>query len=149
MSEPTIAGMPQPCSVTALRVSVGDPDTSFASLIHDADGFNLRPDPLGAQAPAELVAMLRTYWTWAGQPSFRQLARRSNGVAAASTFCMMLRSEKLPPFSRMLAFVQACGGSEEDQRRFATAWRCISLSEGPHQEFIMEVPGTAAPRSQE
>jgi hypothetical protein len=34
----------------------------------DAEGYDLRPDPLAARTPAELIAALRLYRIWAGEP---------------------------------------------------------------------------------
>ena len=93
--------------------------------VTDAEGFDLRPDPLQARTPAELVRTLRDYRIWAGEPSYRELARRS--TVAASTFCTTLRGDELPSLHFTLALVDACSGSEEDRRRFATAWRVIRL----------------------
>jgi hypothetical protein len=97
-------------------------------LVLDATGFDLRPDPLQADTPAGFTASLREYRIWAGRPSFRELSRRAGGTPAASTICTMLRTDDLPAFDCMLAFVSACGGTEEDCKRFATAWRRLSLA---------------------
>jgi hypothetical protein len=111
-------------------------------LVLDATGFDLRPDPLQANTPADFTAALRKYRIWAGRPSYRELARRAGGTPAASTICTMLRTDDLPPFGCMIAFVRACGGAEEDCQRFATAWRRLSLSRGAG-EGTQQIP---APR---
>jgi len=108
-------------------------------LVSDAAGFNLCPDPLQADTPSGLVTALREYRIWAGRPSFRELARRTGGTPAASTICTMLRSAELPVFDCMLAFVRACGATEEECQRFATAWRRLSLgrrADGPETQQI-------------
>jgi hypothetical protein len=109
----------------------------------DAAGFDLRPDPLQADSPAKLVDALREYRIWSGAPSFRELSRRAGGTPAASTIWNMLRGEDLPPFDCMLAFVGACGGTEEDCQRFATAWRRLSLGRHADDLRTQQIP---APR---
>jgi len=97
--------------------------------IPDTDGYDLCPDPLIAQTPAELVDALRRYRLWAGEPSFRRMAASSRQRAAASTLCAALSGETLPTLDVVLGVVIGCGGSEDDQCRFATAWRRIRLGE--------------------
>jgi hypothetical protein len=43
----------------------------------DVSGLDLRPDPLTATSPAELVAVLQRYRQWAGEPSFRVMAAQA------------------------------------------------------------------------
>jgi hypothetical protein len=58
------------------------------------------------------------------------MARRSPaGKPAPSTLNAALRSDRLPSLSLVLAVVNGCGGSAEDLRRFATAWRRLRLTE--------------------
>jgi hypothetical protein len=111
--------------------------------VTDAAGFDLRPNPLHADTPAALAAALREYWIWAGRPSFRELARRAGGTPAASTICTMLGSSKLPTFGCMLAFLTACGATDEDCQRFATTWRRLSFSDGDGARKQQMIP---APR---
>jgi hypothetical protein len=85
---------------------------------------NLRPDPRGARTAAELIGVLRRFRTWAGNPSYREMARCSGRRAGASTMCTVLGGSQLPArFDVVDAIVEGCGGSEEDRQRFATAWR--------------------------
>jgi hypothetical protein len=97
----------------------------------DADGVDLRPDPLNASTGAELVAALRAYRVWAGEPPFRRMAAASGQRAAAATLCTALNRGELPTLDVVLAIVAGCGGSDEDQRRWATAWRRLRLG---HQD---------------
>jgi hypothetical protein len=95
----------------------------------DAEGFDLRPDPLEARSPAEFAAALRQYRVWSGDPSLRDIAHRAGGRAAPSTIWQALRaSDAVPRLEVVMAIVAGCGGGEEDQRRFATAWRAIRLT---------------------
>jgi hypothetical protein len=98
----------------------------------DALGCSLRPDPRSVRTPAELIEALRQFRTWAGNPSYRDMARACNGRPAASTMCRVLAAGKLPVrFEVIDAVISACGGDEEDRERFWTAWRRLIM---PAQE---------------
>lgn len=86
----------------------------------------LRPDPLAARDAAGLLAALRAYRQWAGQPSFRDMAARCEYEAGASTMCKALKGEELPELWLVDAIVTGCGGSGEDRDSFAAAWRVIA-----------------------
>jgi hypothetical protein len=109
----------------------------------DAPGFDLRPDPLQADTPAKFASALRRYWIWSGKTPYRELARRSGGELAISTISVMLTKETLPPQGRVLAFVSACGATEEDRQRFVTAWRLLSLARYADGLGMLQIP---APR---
>jgi hypothetical protein len=95
----------------------------------DIGGQDLRPDPGTAQIAADLVAALREFRVWAGRPSFREMAARCGGQAAASTMCAALKSDDLPDRLAVIdAIIVGCGGSEDDRRRFATAWRRLVMT---------------------
>jgi hypothetical protein len=94
--------------------------------VRDADGYNLKPDPLQAQTAAELVRALRQYRAWSGNTPFRQMAAQARQRVAHSTMCVALKSEELPGLKVLLAIVAGCGGSQSDQQKFATSWRRIN-----------------------
>jgi hypothetical protein len=118
------------------------PATTPKRGIPDTSG--LCPDPLSAQTAADLIMALRQYRTWAGQPSFREMARRSREPIAASTLCAALSRDGLPSLAVVLAVVTGCGGSKEDQFRFATAWRQLRLA--PDDGRRQAAPGLLASR---
>jgi hypothetical protein len=98
----------------------------------DAPGCRLRPDPTRVRTSAELIEALRQFRIWAGNPSYRDMARACNGRPAASTMCKVLTAGKLPVrFEVIDAFITACGGEEQDRERFWTAWRQLKM---PGQE---------------
>lgn len=98
------------------------------SPAHDVPGCDLRPDPSGARNSAELIEALRQFRTWAGNPSYRDMARACNGRPAASTMCRVLGRGRLPArFEVIDAIIGACGGEEEDRERFASAWRRLVM----------------------
>ena len=111
------------------------------------DTSGLRPDPLSVQTAADLIVALRQYRTWAGQPSFREMARRSSETIASSTLCEALRRNALPSLTVVLAVITGCGGSKEDQFRFATAWRQLRLApDDSRRQATTELP-TGRPAS--
>jgi hypothetical protein len=95
----------------------------------DTDGFDLRPDPFTARTPADLVACLRAYRAWAGQPSLRQIADRSGHVVSHTTVHAVLSAGALPGMRITVAIVAGCGGSQTDQQDFTTAWRRIAMGQ--------------------
>ena len=98
----------------------------------DSPGCDLRPDPTRVRTTAELIEALRQFRLWAGNPSYRDMARACNGRPAASTICRTLSGAELPVrFEVIDAIIIACGGGEGDRERFATAWRRLVM---PGQE---------------
>jgi hypothetical protein len=94
--------------------------------ISDADGFDLKPDPLAASTPAEFIEALRQYRAWSGNPSWRQMARQAGQAVVHSTMHAAMNGDTMPKFDVVKAIVAGCGGSDDDLRAFATAWRCIT-----------------------
>jgi hypothetical protein len=91
--------------------------------VADVAGFELQPNPLTAQSEAELVEMARTYRTWAGAPSFRKMAAQAGQAASYTTLRNALLSDELPAQRVFRAIIAGCGGDEEEQSRYVTAWR--------------------------
>lgn len=94
--------------------------------LRDAQGYDLRPNPLKATTSAEFVKALRDYRVWAGKPSFRLMAARAQQFVAHSTMCVALNSSDLPALKVVTAIVVGCGGGIDDQEKFVTAWRRIN-----------------------
>jgi hypothetical protein len=111
------------------------------SVIPDMPGFNLCPDPGTVRAPAEFMDCLRRYRIWSGKISYREMERKCGRRFAASTICTALQGDELPSFDMVLAIVVACGGSEEHQLSFLSAWRSIQLQQDASQ------PSTRSQRS--
>lgn len=117
--------------------------TALSPAIPDTPGQDLRPDPGEAHSTADFLDCLRDYRTWAGNPSYRVMARRCGHRFAASTICTALRGRSIPSLEMVLAIVAACGGPEQHQREFASAWRRLVL---PNQRRASAgVPGQARP----
>jgi hypothetical protein len=126
------------------RVGPGSP-------AHDVPGCDLRPDPSRARSATELIEALRHFRTWAGNPSYRDMARACRGRPAASTMCRVLGRGELPArFEVIDAIVAACGGDEDDRERFATAWRRLVMpgrEARPAAGRLRAFPGARSPRS--
>jgi len=116
-----------------------------AQAISDADGYDLRPDPLAAQTPADFTAALRKFRIWAGNPSLRKISKHtSDPHVAPSTLCSALRRDALPTYAVVQAIITACGGSEEDQKRFTTSWRKLRFEEEKTHLHSPPQPGGCA-----
>jgi hypothetical protein len=103
------------------------------SVMPDMPGFNLCPDPGTVQTPAEFMDCLRRYRIWAGKISYREMERKCGRRFAASTICTALQGDELPSFDLVLAIVVACGGGEDHQLSFLSAWRSIQLEQDASQ----------------
>ena len=93
----------------------------------DVPGQDQRPNPRKARTSAEFVEALRQFRIWAGNPSFRDMARNCDRQMGYSTMCAVLRKDELPRRLEVVeAIITGCGGSDEDRQRFATAWRRLA-----------------------
>ncbi|MFD6096712.1 hypothetical protein ACFVWN_02190 [Nocardiopsis flavescens] len=100
----------------------------------DVPGYRFKPDPLEAKTVEEFVEAMRRYRHWAGKPSYREMARRI-GAGSAAGFCEALnRTDRLPSYALLNAFVVSLGGTQEDFQRWATAWRSLDgrVAGGPY-----------------
>jgi hypothetical protein len=100
----------------------------------DLPGYDLKPDPLAAGSSASaLIQGLRDYRIWAGEVSFRAIAARSGQRASASAISAALGDAalgrgELPRLRVVTAVIEGCGGDEEDQAAWTTAWRLLQLT---------------------
>lgn len=85
------------------------------------------PDPGGARDPGEYLACLRLLRIWAGDPTLRELSDRApRGALPRSTISdMFRRTDRLPKYGVVKAFVEACGAASEWPRWFL-AWQTIA-----------------------
>src|SRR5699024_7433988 len=88
----------------------------------DLPGWGLEPDPLQAKTVAEFIAAMRAYRQWAGAPSYREMVHRV-GTGSAAGFCEALKSDRLPKFALLNAFIVSLGGDGAVFQRWVTAWR--------------------------
>ncbi|MGP3920562.1 hypothetical protein [Nonomuraea sp. 10N515B] len=106
-------------------------------VIPDAPGFSLKPDPFSAQSVAELEELARQFWRWAGEPSSREVAKRSQKTFSHATIAKFLYDRPGQPVLKMhylLGLIRGCGGDAEEQQRWVTAWRLLQqqASTAPH-----------------
>ncbi|MEV4095863.1 hypothetical protein [Streptosporangium saharense] len=100
-------------------------------LRQDVIGYDLKPDPLRAETKEELLALMRDFHVWAGEPSYREIAINAGRAVGASTLCEALdvnRPARMPSLKVVTAFVHGCGGEEEDLVSWTTAWRRIRMA---------------------
>jgi hypothetical protein len=95
--------------------------------IEDEQGYDFKPNPLTARTSYEFVGRMCEFRKWAGDVALRELVRRSDGAFALSTLSTALRGRNLPPQTLVVAFIRACGGDENEVRRWVTAWRQIRM----------------------
>jgi hypothetical protein len=95
--------------------------------IPDMD-VDLRPDPRSAATPAEFMGMLRQFKVWAGDPGFRQVAARAAHRYSASALHTAMSHDSLPKKAEVVdTIVHGCGGTDDDRRMWATAWRKLAM----------------------
>lgn len=97
-------------------------------VVPDAPGYSLKPDPFSAQSAAELEELARQFWRWAGEPSSREVARRSQQAFSHATIAKFLYDRPGKPVLKMhylLGLIRGCGGDAEEQQRWITAWRLL------------------------
>ena len=86
-------------------------------------GYDGRPNPLHAPTPAGFLLTMRRYLVWAGDWSYRELEHLCGGAVGHSTFREVLEGSALPRYVFLMAFVTACAGEDErERRRWTTAW---------------------------
>jgi DNA-binding SARP family transcriptional activator/transcriptional regulator with XRE-family HTH domain len=117
----------RPETATATRITA----IPAAAAIPDTPGTGLYPDPLTVQTTTEFVKALSRFRVWAGEPSFREMERACRHGVAAATMCTALGSDKLPSLRVVLAIITACGGTQEHQQTFTTAWRKLRMTQDP------------------
>jgi hypothetical protein len=127
--------------VARLRLSPAVRDEPFESRRID---YDLRPDPLTAKTPAEFMVSLRQFRAWAGNPSLRAMSDQSNPHVSAATLATALSREVLPKLAVVEAVITACGGSEDDQRRFAAGWRRLGVTQDGDDPHEPQQPGDDA-----
>jgi hypothetical protein len=96
--------------------------------VQDWRGHRLKPDPLGARTFAELEKLLREYWHWTGRRGTRKIAAGSGGAFSHATVAKLLHDKPQKPALKqdyVLGLILGCGGDEDEQQCWVTAWRRI------------------------
>lgn len=106
----------------------------------DPPGMDLRPDPDAIVTPADLSGALRAYRVWAGNVSYRNLAKRSGHRYAWGTFRNVLHRKTQPRLEMVREFLDACGCEEDYRERFEAAWRRIALTASDAADHPAERP---------
>ena len=117
-------------ALQATRETRRRPRETAPGAVPDLDA-SLRPDPRDTASPAAFMSMLRQFKIWSGNPGLRQIAAGSGNRYSASALHTALHAGHLPRKHEVVdAIVQGCGGSEEDRRMWATAWRQLAMQPG-------------------
>ncbi|MEZ0069274.1 DNA-binding CsgD family transcriptional regulator/lambda repressor-like predicted transcriptional regulator [Streptacidiphilus sp. MAP12-20] len=85
------------------------------------------PDPAAATTPAEFVTQLRLLKAWSGEPSLRQLERRTGLPRSTLAETLDPRHNRLPPLERVVAIVRACGAPASVAQHWADNWRKVRM----------------------
>ena len=121
-----VAGVISPGNGRHRLATAGPGSLTQSEPVRDTRGYHLKPNPLAATTSAQLVSALRQYRGWAGNIPYRQMAARAQQAVAHSTMFVALNSAELPALKVVIAIILGCGGSVDDQQKFATAWRRIN-----------------------
>ncbi|MFE6869230.1 helix-turn-helix domain-containing protein [Kitasatospora sp. NPDC057692] len=108
-----------------------------------------RPDPGGATTPQEFVRRLRAVKAWSGNPSLRELERRTGLPRSTLSGDMSPRRTRLPPLDRVLALATACGVPAEELARWRCAWQRIQVREQSAEPPAPRPPAAAEPPASE
>ncbi|WP_304452697.1 hypothetical protein [Nocardiopsis sp. YSL2] len=93
-------------------------------LLRDLAGYDERPDPRRARSTEDFLLTMRRYLVWAGDWSYLELEYLCGGAVKAATFREVLEGTELPRYVFLMAFVTACAGEDEgERRRWVDAWR--------------------------
>ncbi|MER7706393.1 hypothetical protein ABTX81_26295 [Kitasatospora sp. NPDC097605] len=103
----------------------GEPDRLPARGVPEAP--EAMPDPGGATTPQEFVGRLRAVKAWCGDPSLRELERRTGLPRSTLSGDLSPRRSRLPPLERVLALTTALGVPAEELARWQSAWQRIQV----------------------
>lgn len=123
-------------TVLALRNRASEPAQSTASAASrrapqvvedDEEHPGFKPNPGVLRSMADLRRGLRAYWEWAGCIGSRRVADNSNGAFKRSTALKLIAADPTVPLmlEYVTGMIAGCGGSANDQSRWASAYRRI------------------------
>ncbi|TWP52498.1 ATP-binding protein [Lentzea tibetensis] len=102
------------------------------------------PDPSAVRTVQEFANQLRLLKIWAGNPSLRQLERRSGLPRSTVADALNVKRHHLPSFEVLRGFVRACGVTDQDAPRWEAVWR--RLQAGAVAPPEQAAPSVSAPR---
>jgi hypothetical protein len=110
------------------------------------------PEPGSLTIAAQFIAMMNQLRAWAGTPSYTELNKRAGGhnLLPPATLSDVLRRQRLPRLELVLAYVRACGLSDEQATAWEQAWAAlrehdlIPAGQQPPAELPQEPPSRAA-----
>jgi len=119
-------------------------DTAPSPVLPTSGPQHLHPDPRAAKTPQQYMQCLTAFKVWSGNRSLRQISELSGGRISASGVRNILNGSVLPDRLEVVdAIVQGCGGTDEDRKAFASAWRRLYM--GSTEITLIDIDHT--PRS--
>ncbi|MBO2454252.1 hypothetical protein J4573_44695 [Actinomadura barringtoniae] len=94
-----------------------------------ADAATTKPDPATAKNRAELLALLPAFRTWKGRRSYRNMEKAIDKRYVHSTLSEVPKRTNLPSLDLVLAYIEGCGGDDDDLIAWEEAWRRIAMAE--------------------
>lgn len=106
-------------------------------------GMDLKPDLALVRTEADLMDALRQFRTWTGSRSYQVIADEAD--MSKSTVHGIFKGDRLPGKLEVFsAIVVACGGADEDEEAFATAWRRLRMNGAKDTRRLTGLPSLAA-----
>ncbi|MFE4777836.1 helix-turn-helix domain-containing protein [Streptomyces sp. NPDC056713] len=104
-----------------------EPDKELVNAVYAIGTETGEPALANVTDVPGFVEALRELHVWAGKPSMRELQRRS--MISKSTFSKLLTEDRLPTFSILMAFLQACNAQYREA--WVRKWRHLSRAQVP------------------
>lgn len=107
------------------------------------------PDPGEATTVQEFVCRMRAFKAWSGNPSLRELERRTGLPRSTLWGDMSPQRRRLPPLERVLALATAFGVSAEELARWQSAWQRIQVRQQSAEPAAPASPAVVEPPAPE
>ncbi|WP_035804844.1 hypothetical protein [Kitasatospora mediocidica] len=103
------------------------------------------PDPCDATTAQELVRQLRAFKAWSGDPSLREIERRTGLPRSTTSGDLSPQRNHLPPLQRVLTLATAFGASGEELARWRSAWQRIQMRQHAVEPRVPSAHAALAP----
>lgn len=86
------------------------------------------PDPSGASNERDLLALMRDYRVWVGEPSYEAMATTIDARYVKSTLAQAAKGPHLPNLQVFTAYLEGCGLHGEELEAWRDIWRTVRLN---------------------